>query len=227
MKLVWMSHVLAKDTPLYGGSAGKMNITGDRSQKSGDSCNTSILHLPSHAGTHVDVPYHFISDGKCIDDYQPEAWVFSSPLIIDVSIDPAEIMTPDTIRLLPDHQKMADIVLFRTGFEKYRSQQSYWENGPGLSPSLADHLLGVYPNLRAVGIDFISISSIHDRDIVREAHKAFLERGLLLLEDMSMCEIGVKENLTQVVALPLRFVNGDGAPCTIIGWIDDKSSCTL
>ena len=34
----------------------------------GDVCNLSNLSMCVHNGTHVDAPYHFIDDGKKIDE---------------------------------------------------------------------------------------------------------------------------------------------------------------
>ncbi|MBO7565265.1 MAG: cyclase family protein, partial [Clostridiales bacterium] len=33
----------------------------------GEVCNLSALHMCAHNGTHVDAPYHFINEGKTID----------------------------------------------------------------------------------------------------------------------------------------------------------------
>ena len=34
----------------------------------GDVCNLSALHMCAHNGTHVDAPYHFLDQGKKIDE---------------------------------------------------------------------------------------------------------------------------------------------------------------
>lgn len=39
-----------------------------RSLAAGDSCNLSFLSLCAHNGTHVDAPFHFIPDGKTIEE---------------------------------------------------------------------------------------------------------------------------------------------------------------
>jgi len=219
MKLVWLSHIIAENTPLYGGVRDIIRIDRDLSLDSGDSCNTSILNLHSHAGTHVDAPYHFISNGKTLHEFSPEVWVFNSPVILDVPVTPSGLLTTDALPFPQSQQRNVDLVLIRTGFERHRSEDSYWRDGPGLSPKLAEHLRQVYPDIRAIGVDFISISSFRYRDIGREAHRAFLGRGLLILEDMALSQIGDCNRLKKVIALPLRFASGDGAPCTVIGWI--------
>ena len=41
----------------------------------GDVCNLSALHMCAHNGTHVDAPYHFINDGKTIEQVSLERFV--------------------------------------------------------------------------------------------------------------------------------------------------------
>ena len=38
-------------------------------------CNLTALHMCAHNGTHVDAPYHFINDGKTIDQVDMERFM--------------------------------------------------------------------------------------------------------------------------------------------------------
>lgn len=71
-------------------------------------------------------------------------------------------------------------------------------------------------------MDCISVSSLKDRDQGRRVHYLFLQSGLRILEDMVLSAIGERDQLSQVIALPLRFLPGDGAPCSIVGWIQES-----
>jgi arylformamidase len=188
----------------------------------GDTCNTGILHFPSHTGTHVDAPFHFYPHGRAVHEYPPESWIFSCPVVIDMPAAESKLLNEGDILNLsstPENNNV-DLLLIRTGFERFRGQDSYWNDGPGLSPSLAGYFLKRYPNVRAAGMDCLSISSIRFREQGREAHRAFLGQGLLLFEDMRLSEIGPEDRLEKVMAFPLRFDLGDGAPCTVIGGME-------
>lgn len=217
MGIIWLSHVIDGGTPLYGG-AQDIVMQPKQSQRNGDSCNTSLLQLPSHAGTHIDAPYHFIPDGKTIADYGPVSWVYNCPKMIEVTVKPGNLITVSELEKFIKADADTDMLIMRTGFEQYRKEQNYWQEGPGLSPDLALFFKTSYPSLRAVGVDFISISSFHHREEGRHAHKMFLENDILLIEDMSLHQIEIPDNLYRVIALPLRFAGADGAPCTILGW---------
>ncbi|MCD4652235.1 MAG: hypothetical protein K8S56_10695 [Candidatus Cloacimonetes bacterium] len=69
-----------------------------------------------------------------------------------------------------------------------------------------------------IGMDFISVSSLRHREIGRSAHKSFLKLDILLIEDMSLSVLNSSCEIKEVIALPLRFSNADGAPCTVIGY---------
>lgn len=43
--------------------------------KSGDVCNLTYFSMCAHNGTHIDVPFHFIEDGKTVDQMGLEPFV--------------------------------------------------------------------------------------------------------------------------------------------------------
>lgn len=210
---IWLSHVLDKNTPLYGGGS-EWECIRDKEIQKGDSCNTSLLELPSHAGTHVDAPLHFIKNGMAIEEYAPENWVFSNPILVFLEPEKGSLITPDNLNITKN--KKTDIVLFCTSFEKFRDDEIYWKENPGIAPEMAEYLLDQCPNLKAIGMNFISISSFKHRDIGRLSHKAFLGRGIRIIEDMHLLSLQPGDILNRVMILPLRFKGGDGAPCSVI-----------
>lgn len=219
--LLWLSHILDENTPLYGGER-EIHISQKKSLLKGDSCNTSLLTISNHAGSHVDCPRHFIRDGSCVDTYTPEEWIFSNPLLLDVVIGPANVIAPGDLPEAKCQKENVDLILIRTGLEALRDRDVFWQNGPVLLPELAQYFCRHYPSFRALGIDAISVSSLQNREAGRAAHHAFLSNNIRLFEDLSLSRISSSVSLRQVIALPLRFSDGDGAPCTVIGW-EDKS----
>lgn len=217
MKNIWLSHILNENTPLYGGGK-DIHFSKLKSIDLGDSCNAGHLSMPFHSGTHVDVPLHFVKNGKSINGFSASEWIFQNPVVIELKAKPGQLIAPDDLSKNLNYN--ADFIIIKTGFENYRDNEIYWESSPGLSPDCADFLLDKYCGLKGVGFDFISISSLRHRNIGRLAHAAFLEKGILLFEDMSLRELTGGVVLKQIIALPLRIENGDGAPITIIGFIE-------
>lgn len=181
----------------------------ERSIEKGDSCNKMRWSFSNHTGTHVDSPLHFVKGGKSVSDFQPQDWFFSKIFLSNIRVKPGYLIAPKDFRGLRD----CDLLLIKTGFETKRSKKIYRRNSPGLHPSLADFLKKKCPSIRAIGIDFISISSLSHRALGRQAHRSFLSRNILLIEDMKLGELAVSPQV--VVLAPLRVEGADASPCTI------------
>lgn len=212
-KWFFLHHWLSATTPLYGG-AGAVNISLGSSIDSGDTCNSSHFTMPAHAGTHVDVPFHFLRDGRRLQDYEPSDWRFGKVVLIDIKLDAGEILNGFHFET-HGWPSECELLLVRTGFERFRGLHNYSNNGPGVHESLAPALLDRVPGLRMIGFDFISLSSFSKRDQGRAAHRAFLGRDIRILEDMKL-SLAPKE-IDQVLVSPLPVEGADGAPCFVVG----------
>lgn len=212
MSWVYLSHSLDVSAPMYGGRKGLSYEESERSK---------YARLPLHFGTHIDAPKHFISDGKTIDAFQPEHWHFKSVLCLDIAIAAGELISRKHVEKAADEKalKAADLILFRTGFEGKRSESSYWQENPGISVECSRWFRAEFKNLRALGLDVISVSSYKHREEGREAHRALLGKDgvqapLVLIEDMRLSAI--RGRLAEVWSLPLPFAGEDGAPCIVV-----------
>ena len=218
-KIIWLSHPLSPETPAYGGGEG-MRIEPITRIAAGDTANTSRYVLPNHLGTHVDAPRHFFDSGPSLTDYPPEFWVFENPLLVDVPGDDGYLIRPKDVEdaITPE----VDLLLLRTGYEKFRGDSRYWEHNPGLDPELGTWLRVRFPNVRLIGLDVISVASRHHRDKGRVAHRALLDPNapgmpVLPVEDMALaCIFGQFE---RVIVSPLRIFEANGGACTVFGFI--------
>ena len=218
MKHVFLSHILENEMPVYGGKA-LLNIRNVKSIGRGDSANVFSFTMENHWGTHVDCPAHFFNNGYGIIDYPAEKWFFEKPYVVNLDLSENEIVEQKQIGDIPDK---TDIVLIKTSFSRFRDNYKYATNNPGISPDVGFWLREKHPSVRAVGFDFISISSYQNRALGREAHLAFLNPNginapILIIEDMDLsCDLTA---LHSVQIMPLRFSLMDSAPCTIIATI--------
>ena len=222
-KWVWLSHVFSEKTPAYGGGPG-LEVLIEKSLSRGDSCNKASLTLSNHLGSHVDAPLHFIPEGRSVSEFEPAEWFFTQPVLVDLPIlEPSLITVTKIAESIPQGKTNPDLLLIRTGFSIYRGQERYWKSGPGFSPDLNHFLKELFPDLRAVGVDCISLSSLLWRDEGRQAHKEFLGSGMLIFEDLALGNIEEGWTPNLVVAMPLRYLNADGAPCTITTRVSPSS----
>lgn len=217
MKRIYLSHLLGTVTPFYGGN-GAFQADTLCSIASGDSCNASRWSFPNHAGTHVDLPRHFIPDGRGMDDYPPDFWFFQNIAIVDISaVLPGKAIGPEMLEEF-EVSPQIELLLLKTGLGRFRAMPVYWQEGPVFRPELADYLRSKFPSLRTFGFDTISVSSWTDRATGREAHRAFLggEKPILLIEDMDLEDVDATRKISSVIVAPLLVSGADAAPCTVI-----------
>lgn len=104
----------------------------------------------------------------------------------------------------------ADFVLIKTGFVKYWCTEKYVRDYPSLTVEAANYLAGF--KLKGIGIDCISIGN-HEDEITN--HKIFLDRNILIIENLNLEKI--INGVFKVVIAPLKVKNSDGAPVRIFG----------
>ncbi len=216
---VYLSHALNEETPLYGG-ANDIHFNVGNSIEKGAISNTKHYSFPNHSGTHIDFPLHFSDQGRSLNDYQAADWIFENVFTIFTTVDPDTIIDESNISIksIPES---TECLLISTDFQKYRGEEIYWKNNPGLAPSLAGSLKNRCPELKVIGFDFISLSSFQNRKLGRIAHKEFLvKHNILIIEDMKLDVLNMSQ-VRQVIALPLMVDNADGGPITVIGDMTD------
>lgn len=214
--VIWLSHIINKQTPGYSG-VNNFKVIKEKSIEHGDSCNQASIHLQNHFGTHVDVPLHFIQDARSVDSYYAKDWIFNTPILIDIPTGSLGEVNNESFETLNINEDV-DLLLLRTGFERVRQKEIYWKSSPIFNSNIIDFLSKYYPNLKAVAIDTISLTSLNDRKMGRECHRAALSKNIRIFEDVAMAHISAE--LNRVIALPLNIEGADGAPVTMIGFLN-------
>lgn len=209
------SYPIDIDTPVY---PGDMHVSARpvRMIKKGDACNTTLISLSSHAGTHMDAPNHFFERGKKVGQYDRDGLKFSRPCIIECPKKPDQAVTPEDVGRSV-RTKNADILIFKTGFGKYRSKDDriYRYGNPYLLPETAEYIVWNFPRLKAVGIDALSVSSKNSNIYGREVHRILLGKGIVIIEGIRIAS-GVK-SIGEMAVFPVFSCSPDGSPCIVIG----------
>jgi len=118
------------------------------------------VHCPVHIGTHVDYSFHYgtKSEGrnsKTINEL-PLEWCFSDGAVLDFTFrKPGEVISKDDIvnalAKINYALKPLDIVLLRTGADKFFGSRDYLSNYPGVSPEAINFILD--QGVKIIGID--------------------------------------------------------------------------
>jgi kynurenine formamidase len=221
-KMVFLSHSLSNETIGYGGQR-LFHAKTVQSISEGQSCNRSEWQLSNHIGTHIDAPFHFSKNGATLDQYEAAFWIFNNPQLCVIPTDASVII--DVGEWCDRIAMDADLLLLKTGFEKHRNSETYWAHNPGLAPALGAWLRKFRPQIRVVGMDFISLTSYDHRSLGRVAHHSFLHeenpgRPVLIVEDMHLADLTVSPR--KVVIAPILVKSSDGAPVTVIAEVDEN-----
>lgn len=203
-----------------------MRIEPFESMQKGDRLNTYNVTLFNHFGTHMDGPNHFNGQGRQLYELELSTFIFEKPLLVDIPKGRGELVEPEELMRFDEAIRAADLLLVRSGFSAMRASdnRAYSEEGPAISVRAAELIVERYQNLKAVGMDWISLSSpLHLEDGIR-AHQIMLGKTgaepVLIIEDIDLSGLD-PDTLETVFALPLFIEGIDSAPVTILAKIRD------
>jgi arylformamidase len=173
---------------------------------SGDDCNVSHLAMGVHTGTHMDGPVHFIHGAPGLDA-MPLGATIGEARVIEIT-HPHHI-TDDELR---DHQLRAgERILFRTtNSTRCWHSDSFVEDFVYISEPAAEHLAET--GVRTVGIDYLSVGGYH-ADGAR-IHRILLDAGIWIIEGLDLS--GVQAGRHEMICLPVKLHDSDGAPARVI-----------
>ena len=203
-----------------------MRVEPFESMQKGDRLNTYNVTLFNHFGTHMDGPNHFNGQGRQLYELELSTFIFEKPLLVDIPKGRGELVEPEELMRFDEAIRAADLLLVRSGFSAMRASdnRAYSEEGPAISARAAELIVERYQNLKAVGMDWISLSSpLHLEDGIR-AHQIMLGKTgaepVLIIEDIDLSGLD-PDTLETVFALPLFIEGLDSAPVTILAKIRD------
>jgi len=180
--------------------------------KSKDGWNARTLHLYSHAGTHMDAPFHFGVNDQTIEEFEVSRFVCDSWVI------PIEACSRQKIKL-EDLGKYVELiepgdgVILQTGWSKYVNETKYREELPGIHESLA--LWFVKKKINLLAVEPPSIADVMDLEEVTKIHEILLGGDIIIVEGLTNVESLSREKV-RLIALPLKVKDGDGAPARVI-----------
>src|SRR4051794_25967068 len=93
-----LSHVLGPSTPTYPGTATPTFEETARLAR-GDVATGMTATLKTPAGPPVDGRWHFNPNGRRITEIDPAEFIFTRPLLADISKDDGEVVTGDDLAM--------------------------------------------------------------------------------------------------------------------------------
>jgi arylformamidase len=159
-----------------------------------------------HVGTHTDAPLHYDLSGPDIASVDLTRYI-GRCRVVDVqgtgtpSLIPAAALTPAMLA-------GAERLLLRT--RRTHDHRTWDPHFTALGPDAAKVLVAA--GIRLVGIDTPSMDHADSKDL--GGHHLLYEGGVAILENLDLRAVPAGDY--ELIALPLRIVNGDSSPVRAI-----------
>jgi arylformamidase len=173
----------------------------------GHPATVSKISLGVHTGTHMDAPSHFLAGTPGIDKMPLDATIGRARVI--------KIQDPKLVRVkeLEKHRiRRGERILLRT-----RNSPRAWdadhfvEDFVHLTPEAAQWFAD--RGVRTLGVDYLSVGGFLDGS-GESVHHALLKAGIWIIEGLNLSR--VPPGPCELICLPLKLLDGDGAPARAI-----------
>ena len=166
-----------------------------KSMGEGEVYNLTAFHMCAHNGTHIDAPFHFIQDGKTVDEISLEAFVGMSYVAEHRGI----VTGDDAVRIVEKAKKQdpqaAKRILIKGDAEV----------------SLEAAKVFASSDLLLLGNES---QTIGPENAPMAVHLALLGANVILLEGIRLSQ--VPEGVHLLNAAPLNLSGADGSPCRAV-----------
>ena len=163
------------------------------------SVNLSSVTLTLHAGTHADAPRHFREEGKAVEELGLQPYWGRARV---VTVESADLVQASDLQSVLSEKPVRLLIRCNPAF----SFRSFPSRICAFSPEAADAI--GQAGVRLVGIDAPSVDPLESKTL--PAHHAFARHRTRILENLNLR--GVPDGEYELVALPLRIVDGDASP---------------
>lgn len=223
-EIVDLSHVFATTVPTY--VLGEAPTREDHVTIEANGYYIQKWTLFEHAGTHVDIPAHFIAGGETVDVYNP-ANLIAPAVVIDIA---AKAETdPDAMVMVQDIQAWESangdlpenaVVFMYSGWESKWADVDATRNAdesgtmhfPGFSPEAATYLT-IEKNIRGIGVDTLSLD--YGASTTFDVHVTILGAGKFGVEGVANLAAIKDAPATVFVGVP-RWEEGSGGPARVL-----------
>jgi len=195
MKIYDISMMIDENIPVYKNKEEKKPIINTTTNNDSTESNISF---GMHTGTHMDMPMHFVKNGKTVDTLDLNR-VITSCKVIDLTYINESITSED---LKKKNIEEGDFILFKT---KNSFSNVFDFDFVYLSYDGAEFLNEI--NIIGVSIDSLGIERSQPN---HPTHKILLENEIIIIEGLRLK--GIEEGVYKLIALPLKLKGVEASP---------------
>lgn len=165
------------------------------SMEKGDLYNLTKFSMCAHNGTHIDAPFHFIKDGKTVDNVNLDALV-GAACVFEHN---GTLLADDAVKIIKKAKSLNTEASKRI---LIKGNAEVSKEGAEVFAKAGILLFGN------------ESQTVGPEDAPMEVHKILLGEGIILLEGIRLSN--VSEGVYFLNAAPLNLKGSDGAPCRAI-----------
>ena len=172
--------------------------------------NITQIVMSSHQGTHLDAMYHFIDDGKTLDQ-MPLEWFYGPTHLLRIPKNAKDEITEDDFKpyehLLTEGAK----IIYETGWHKNFGADNFFTEFPTLTLDTSKYLAS--KKIRMLGMDTPTPSCDW-----YEVHHVLLGEEIVIVEALANLDQAPDE--FTFMGFPLNFKGRDGSPIRAVAMVE-------
>ena len=206
MRYYDITHTLNGEVPIWPGDP-LFSLEQIQTIGCGSDSNLHQLSMGVHTGTHVDAPYHFLSNGKRLGEMDLSYFI-GDCLVLDCPCSNGTVEVEDLMGNIPSGTQR---LLLKTPNSHRPYHGPFHTSFCGVSPDAARYI--VSQGIRCLGIDYNSVGPFGP-DCSR-THRILLEtNSMVILEALNLQSI--RPGMYTLFCLPLKLDQAEGAPARVL-----------
>ena len=165
--------------------------------------NITQISMGTHQGTHVDAMYHFLDDGKTIDQ-MPLDWFYGDAHLIRIPKHADERLEVADFEPFEKLLQPGAKIIYETGWHRHFGRSDFYTNFPTLTIEAGQYLAS--KNIRLLGMDTPTPS----KDWYEIHHDILLPKEIVIVE--SLAHLDQVPDQFVFAGFPLNIQGRDGSP---------------
>jgi kynurenine formamidase len=178
--------------------------------------NAERVAFNTHVATHIDVPYHFLANGKTLDQIPVET--FAGPVLfcdLRDRVRPDTAIPPGDVEPFLAKAAAGDIVILVTGYgRRYGFSHEYLHTYPYVGGPAAELIAA--SGAKGVGTDALSWGGWGSDEKGRPCHMAVLPKGLFILEGLIVPDEVLDGRKRYLTCFPMLLHGCSGGPARAV-----------
>ncbi len=173
--------------------------------------NISQITMSSHQGTHLDAMYHFLDDGKTLDQ-MPLDWFYGPAHLIRIPKEANDEITVEDFKPYEELLKPGARIIYETGWHRHFNEENFYSEFPSLTQEAGRYL--VDKHIHMLGMDTPTPS----KDWYEIHHDILLPAEIVIVEGLTNLD-NAPDRFT-FIGFPLNFKGRDGSPIRAVAMVE-------